>query len=654
MSDGQLNAMLDPDAVKLAQELDGLPLALATAGAYLDQSAISFSDYLRLYKASWTRLLETSPELSSYEDRTLYSTWQLSFDHVKQRNELSAKLLQLWAYFDNQDIWFELLRHSNSKDPEWIRELTEDELSFNEAVRVLSDHGLVEVDMSSQELIESRGYSIHGCVHSWTIYVLNQEWDYDLAKLALKFVGSHVPGNESAKRWLTQRRLLQHAARCSHAVLNGMVTDDGMEWALYNLGLLYADQDKLDEAEKMYQCALRGEEKALGPDHTSTLDTVTQLGHSLPFPGQAGRGREDVPAGTARIREGIGPRSYINTGYGQQLGHSLLFPGQAGRGREDVPAGTARIREGIGPRSYINTEYGQQLGQPLQIPGQAGRGREDVPAGTARKGEGIGPRSYINTEYGQQLGHSLLFPGQARRGREDVPAGTARKGEGIGPRSHINTEYGQQLGPSLRGPGQAGRGREDVPAGTARKREGIGPRSYINTGYGQQLGRSLQIPGQAGRGREDVPAGTARKGEGIGPRSYINTGYGQQLGQPLHIPRQAGRGREDVPAGTARIREGMGPDHTSTLNTVDTFGLLYKSQGRLDEAEKMYRRALQGYEKALGLENVTRYRPALDTMWNLGDLFAAQGRLDEAKEMYSRARAGFQTLLGPSSNYVNA
>jgi hypothetical protein len=167
--DGQLNAMLDPDAIRLAKELDGLPLALATAGAYLDQTAISFSDYLRLYRVSWTRLLKTSPELNSYEDRTLYSTWQLSFDHVKQRNELSAKLLRLWAYFDNEDIWFELLRHSNSKDPEWIRVLTKDELSFNGAIRVLSDHGLVEVDMSSQERIESRGYSIHGCVHSWAI-----------------------------------------------------------------------------------------------------------------------------------------------------------------------------------------------------------------------------------------------------------------------------------------------------------------------------------------------------------------------------------------------------------------------------------------------------------------------------------------------------
>ena len=32
------------------------------------------------------------------------------------------------------------------------------------------------------------------------------------------------------------------------------------------------------EAEAMYERALAGREKALGPDHTSTLDTVNDLG----------------------------------------------------------------------------------------------------------------------------------------------------------------------------------------------------------------------------------------------------------------------------------------------------------------------------------------------------------------------------------------
>ncbi|KAN0067154.1 HET domain containing protein [Elaphomyces granulatus] len=473
--------MDDSDAVTLTKELDGLPLALVTAGAYLDQTAISFSDYLRLYKESWTRLLKTSPELSSYEDRTLYSTWQLSFDQVKQRNELSAKLLQLWAYFDNQDIWFELLQHGDSEDPEWIRELTKDELSFNEAVRVLSDHGLVEVDMSSQEQIESRGYSIHGCVHSWIIYVLNQEWDYDLAKLVLKFVGSHVPGAESPKWWLTQRRLLQHAARCSHAVLIGMVTDDGMEWALHELGELYADQGKLDEAEKMYQRALQRYEKAWGPDHSLTLRTVNSLGILYTNQGKLGEAEEMYQRALQGFEKAWGPDHPFTLDMVNNLG-------------------------------VLSTDQGK-LDEAEQMHQRVLQGREKA----------LGPDHTSTLDAVNNLG--LVYANQ----------GKADKAE-------------------------------------------------------KMCQRALQ-------------------------------GY----------------------------EKACGPDHPSTLNVVDTFGLLYKSQGKLDEAEKMYRRALQGYE-ALDLENVARYRPALDTMRNLGGVFAAQGHLDEAKEMYSRARNGFQALQGPSSH----
>jgi tetratricopeptide (TPR) repeat protein len=144
---------------------------------------------------------------------------------------------------------------------------------------VLCDYGLVGVDTPLQELIESRGYSIHGCVHSWTIHVLNREWDYDLARVAVEFVGSYVPEQEAIQPWLTQRRLLQHAARCSDILLSGLVTDEeGMAWTYYNLGDLYADQDKLAEAEQMYKRALRGYEKALGAKHTSTLGTINNLG----------------------------------------------------------------------------------------------------------------------------------------------------------------------------------------------------------------------------------------------------------------------------------------------------------------------------------------------------------------------------------------
>src|ERR1700722_10338838 len=117
----------DPDAIALVEKLDGLPLALSTAGVYLEQVTTSFLEYLQYYKESWLKLQMTSPQLSSYEDRSMYTTWQLSLDQVQRQNRLSAKLLKLWAYFDRQDVWFELLRHGGSTEHDWIRALTKDE-----------------------------------------------------------------------------------------------------------------------------------------------------------------------------------------------------------------------------------------------------------------------------------------------------------------------------------------------------------------------------------------------------------------------------------------------------------------------------------------------------------------------------------------------
>ncbi|KAI3326595.1 P-loop containing nucleoside triphosphate hydrolase protein [Xylariaceae sp. AK1471] len=149
----------DVDAKSLVKELDGLPLALATAGAYLRRVSISFANYLRLYRESWARLHTSTPRLGSYQDRTLCSTWQLSYVQIQEQDPLAAHLLRWWAYFDNEDIWFELLQPNGADGPAWIYELA-DKLNFNSAMGTLHDYGFVEPHISTLDLIGSRGYSI--------------------------------------------------------------------------------------------------------------------------------------------------------------------------------------------------------------------------------------------------------------------------------------------------------------------------------------------------------------------------------------------------------------------------------------------------------------------------------------------------------------
>lgn len=199
----------------------------------------------------------TSPLLDSYEDRTLHTTWQITFDRIQQQNAASAKLFKLWAYFDRQDLWFDLLQHADSAD-ESIQKLTKDELSFSEANTLLCNFGLVDLDPAPQQRVGPRGYSVHSCVHSWMVFVLNKEWDESLACLAVTCVSSKVPNTDEKDGWLLQRRLLPHATRHNVFIVDGRLGKDGLDWAFHNLGSLYAEQGKLAKAEKMYIRALQG------------------------------------------------------------------------------------------------------------------------------------------------------------------------------------------------------------------------------------------------------------------------------------------------------------------------------------------------------------------------------------------------------------
>jgi tetratricopeptide (TPR) repeat protein len=50
-------------------------------------------------------------------------------------------------------------------------------------------------------------------------------------------------------------------------ISTSLVVDDKLTDEYHNLGVLYRDQGKLAEAQAMYERALAGYEKAVGPDH---------------------------------------------------------------------------------------------------------------------------------------------------------------------------------------------------------------------------------------------------------------------------------------------------------------------------------------------------------------------------------------------------
>ncbi|KAH6704226.1 hypothetical protein BKA61DRAFT_680479 [Leptodontidium sp. MPI-SDFR-AT-0119] len=634
---------IDPDAVKLAEELDGLPLALATAGAYLDQTARSFSDYLRLYKESWARLKETSPELSSYEDRTLYSTWQISFDNIKQRNPFSANLLRFWAYFDNQDLWFELLQHDESDKPEWLRELTKDELSFEGAVRVLSSHGLVEVATSSRESIESKGYSIHGCVHSWTIYTLNQEWDYDLAKLAVKFVGAHVRGEKDSQPWTMQRRLLQHVARCSYMFLNSLVVDDELAGDCHSLGYLYAHQGKLVEAEQMYQRALQGYEKALGSDHTSTLDTVNNLGILYKNQGKLAEAEQMYQRALQGYEKAWGPDHTSTLRTVNNLGILYADQGKLIKAEQMYQRALQGYEKALGPDHMWTLDTVNNLASLYADQSKLAKAEQMYQRALQGYEKAWGPdhTSTLNTV--NNLG--LLYANQGKLAKAEQMYQRALQGfeKAWGPDHTSTLNTVNNLGLLYANQGKLVEAEKMYQRALQGKEKAWGPEHTSTLDTVNNLGLLYASQGKLAEAEQMYQRALQGKEKAWGPDHTSTLDTINNLGIFYANQGKLAKAEQMYQRALQGFEKAWGPDHTSTLNTVNNLGLLYASQGKLAEAEQMYRRALQGKEKAWGPEHTS----TLDTVNNLGILYKDQGKLAEAEKMYQRALQGYEKAWGP-------
>jgi len=83
-------------------------------------------------------------------------------------------------------------------------------------------------------------------------------------------------------------------------------------------------------------------------------------------------------------------------------------------------------------------------------------------------------------------------------------------------------------------------------------------------------------------------------------------------------------------------QKALGPKHPSTLEMVNNLGLLYANIGGLEVAKKRHRRALEGYERALDQEVAKDNIPALNTAEDLVDPFKTTSR-EEKRRGYIHA-----------------
>ncbi|CAG7983436.1 unnamed protein product, partial [Penicillium nalgiovense] len=579
------------DTLALANRLDGLPLAIVVAGAFMRETGTNMTEYLQYYQESWSDLqFQSSPE-RQYEQGNMLQTWMISYREIQKRDPNAAQLLLLFARFDNRDIWFELVKSGchSLEVPAWLEKAVSTGLTFRNSLKLLIRFSFVETKQ------RVGNYMMHPVVQDWCRHVASTDRNVNsvqLNELALISVGYCVPSESDRNCSELQRRLLPHASYVRHRDCSG---NNIAVWeAFRRLGVLYFGQGKLKEAGEMYQRALIGKEMALGPDHASTLTTVNNLGALYSDQGKLKEAEEMYQRALAGREKALGPDHTSTLATVDNLG--LLYSGQR----------KLKEAEEMHQRALVGFE------------------------------KALGPDHTSTLTAVNNLG--LLYSGQGKlkEAEEMYQRALAGREKALGPDHTSTLTTVDNLGALYFGQGKLKEAEEMYQRALIGKEMALGLDHTSTLTTVNNLGLLYFSQGKLKEAEEMHRRALAGFENALGPDHTSTLAAVNNLGALYSGQGKLKEAEEKYQRALAGLEKALGPDHTSTLTTVDNLGFLYSGQGKLKEAEEMYQRALAGREKALGPDHTS----TLDTVGNLGALYSDQGKLKEAEEMYQRALAG--------------
>ena len=267
------------EAVKeLVSTLGGLPLALDQAGAYIEETGCSLTDYLRHYEHQHTYLLDRRGTHPGGHPASVTVTFRLLFQQVEQQAE-AAHLLCLCAFLAADAIPEELFVASEHQRKVEVDSYIFDAVQFDQALALLRKWSLV------QRCAETHTFSLHRLVQVVLREQMSEKEQRHWQQQAINFLNAvfpetHEGRNDYGQAYEQAGRLLAHTLACI-ATVSEQMQDRAFGILLRKMADYYQStiirEAQAEQCEAFYQWALRLLQQEVGFEHPE----VASLLHGL-------------------------------------------------------------------------------------------------------------------------------------------------------------------------------------------------------------------------------------------------------------------------------------------------------------------------------------------------------------------------------------
>lgn len=256
-------------ANQLCEHLDGLPLALDQAAAYIEENTCSVADYLLLFQQHRSLLLAWSSHHPDYP-YSVATTWQLSFQKMEENHPAAADLLRLCAFLHPDAIPLEFFIEVAAYLGPHLQSMADNAVALNAAIQPLIAFSLVKRDNKARTL------TIHRLVQAVLQDQMDEQTYQIWAKHAIQAVNAVFPESDFAQ-WPRCDLYLSHALLCTTFIEQKDIIIPEAATLLNRVGAYMRERARFKEAIPILQLAVKLSEQLFGIEH---LNTATAL-HNL-------------------------------------------------------------------------------------------------------------------------------------------------------------------------------------------------------------------------------------------------------------------------------------------------------------------------------------------------------------------------------------
>jgi tetratricopeptide (TPR) repeat protein len=254
----------------LAEMLDGLPLALDQAGAYIEEAGCNLDNYLYRYQAGQMKLLGMRGGFAFDHPASVTGTFSSLFEKIEKISPTAMELFRFCAFLHPEGIPEELIVNGAPELGPTLQCVVTDPLSLDETIVMLRRFSLVSRNAGTNML------SMHSLVQTVLQNKMHEQTRRMWVERTVRAVNHALPNVSDFSMWQRCQLYMPHVQKCVDLIDEWKIVSSEAARLLEQTGIYLQIQAQYAQANALFEHAL--EVRALLTE-ASPAATVSALSH---------------------------------------------------------------------------------------------------------------------------------------------------------------------------------------------------------------------------------------------------------------------------------------------------------------------------------------------------------------------------------------